>query len=219
MIFIKKINNTNIIIGCFVLIITFLFCIYMHIDTVSANVINANNANNANDKNNELIIVINTKEDIANDNIYDNVNIDNNTISNNSVSNNNVDDNNVSNNTLNRWNIMLTDEEIYMLSQIVSLEAGNQPEDGQMAVVEVIFNRMLDDEYGSTLESVLSQPGQFSTWKNRNIANPDHKVYCSVFKVLYGQSDILPFNTIYFARSANNRNIEKKIGDHVFCNK
>ena len=119
--------------------------------------------------------------------------------------------------TSNRWNIKLTEEERELLAKIVYLEAGNQSQEGQMAVVEVIFNRMIDENYQGTLEEVLSTPGQFSTWENRHISNPTEEIYESIDMVLNGQSDILSYEVLYFATTANGRTIVKEIEDHVFC--
>ncbi len=62
----------------------------------------------------------------------------------------------------------LTDEEKELIARITFREAGNQDIDGQMAVVEVILNRVLSDKWPDTVYKVLSQKGQFSTWSLRN---------------------------------------------------
>ena len=121
----------------------------------------------------------------------------------------------------NRWNITLTQDEINLLARIVMLEAGGEPILGQEAVIEVIFNRIYLEEFPNTLEGVLSQPRQFSTWKNRNIeaASPTDEVYESINNVLFGNTHILPYETVYFGISAENNNKQTVIGNHVFCNK
>ena len=123
----------------------------------------------------------------------------------------------------NRWGITLTEEEIELLARIVMLEAGGESDWGKDAVVEVIFNRIYDEDFPNTLEGVLSQsnPVQFTTWKNRNskAATPTEEVYESIHCVLSGQTDILPFETVYFGRTAQNNKIQIEIENHVFCNK
>lgn len=121
---------------------------------------------------------------------------------------------------LNRWGIELTDEEINLLARIVMLEAGNEPDWGKEAVVEVIFNRIYHEDFPNTLEGVLSEDGQFKVWKNRNIkaATPTDSVYECIDNVLSGRTDILPYETVYFGRSAENDKKETVIGNHVFCN-
>lgn len=124
---------------------------------------------------------------------------------------------------LNRWGITLTEEEVELLARILMLEAGGECDWGKDAVVEVIFNRIYDEDFPDTLEGVLSQsnPIQFTTWKNRNseAATPTEEVYESIHCVLSGQTDILPFETVYFGRTAQNDKIQLTIENHVFCNK
>ena len=68
---------------------------------------------------------------------------------------------------INRWNVQLTTEEIEILSRIVQLECGYDIQKSKCATVETIFNRIINPKYPNTLIEVLSQKGQFSTWKNR----------------------------------------------------
>lgn len=119
----------------------------------------------------------------------------------------------------NRWNISLTDEEKDLLARIVWLESRGEPQEGQEAVVEVIFNRMASDKFPNTLYEVLSQgnPTQFCSWKNRNAAQPTDKEYQSIFEVLNGNTNILRNDTIYFSREALTPNIDRRIGGHSFC--
>ena len=121
---------------------------------------------------------------------------------------------------LNRWDITLTDDEIDLLARIVMLEAGDEPNWGKEAVVEVIFNRIYREDFPNTLEAVLSEKGQFTTWKNRNskAATPTDDVYESIENVLYGKTDILPYETVYFGMSAQNNKKQMVIGNHIFCN-
>lgn len=121
----------------------------------------------------------------------------------------------------NRWGITLTEDEINLLGRIVMLESGGEGNKGQQAVVEVIFNRMIEDDFKGSLYEVLSAKGQFSTWKNRNsnAANPSERVMTNIHKVLNGETNILPFKTVYFATRALNKRVQIKIGGHVFCNK
>lgn len=118
---------------------------------------------------------------------------------------------------LNRWNIYLTIEEIEMLSRIVQLEAGGEIIESKYATIETIFNRIYSEKYPNTLEEVLSQDGQFSTWKNINIdkANPTEDTYIAVVDVLIGKSDILEMDSLKF----NNKPIGKnpiKIGNQYY---
>lgn len=119
----------------------------------------------------------------------------------------------------NRWNITLTEEEINLLARIVWLESCGEPQEGQEAVVEVIFNRMASDKFPDSLYDVLSQqnPVQFCSWKNREIAEPTEKEYQSIYNVLEGKTNILRNDTLYFSTEPLTPNLDRKIGGHSFC--
>ena len=124
----------------------------------------------------------------------------------------------------NRWGIQLDEIELDMIARITMLEAGAEPDRGQQAVVEVILNRMYSDRFPDTVYEVLSQKdngcSQFVTWKNRNMdaAKPSERVRRNVKAVLDGETQILPFKTMYFSLEKENGHIQCVIGNHVFCN-
>lgn len=118
----------------------------------------------------------------------------------------------------NRWDISLSDDEKAILAQIVNLESGNQSDLGQQAVIEVVFNRVRSGNYANSVIDVLSEKGQFSTWKNRHRATPGAREYANIEAVLNGDTNILPYKTVKFSRKAQNSRIERVIEDHVFCN-
>ena len=113
----------------------------------------------------------------------------------------------------------MTEDEIDLLAKIVWVEARGESEEGQMAVVEVIFNRMTSDLFPDTLYDVLSQknPTQFSSWKLRDKAAPTEKEYNSIYEVLNGNTEILREDTLYFATKKLKKGLDVKIGDHYFC--
>lgn len=120
----------------------------------------------------------------------------------------------------NKWGIELTEDEIDMLAKIVFLEAHTQSEDGVSAVIEVVFNRMVSDDFPDTLEGVLSQSKpcvQFTTWKNLNIAEPTEKEYSMIYAALNGEKEVLTTEYVFFSRGKQNNNDPKKIEDHWFC--
>lgn len=121
---------------------------------------------------------------------------------------------------VNRWGLELTEDEYELVARIGMLECGGEPDRGQQAVFEVIFNRVYHDKYPNTVTEVLSQKGQFTTWKNRNIkrANPSDKIYRNLDAVLAGETNILPYETVYFSMGAQNKRVQDRIGCHVFCN-
>lgn len=120
----------------------------------------------------------------------------------------------------NRWGILVTPNEFSLLCRITMLEAGGESDIGQQAVVETILNRVVHPEYPNTIYEVLSQKGQFVTWKNRNSSRavPTERVIRNVRAVISGKTHILPFPTVYFSRDGQNNQIQSKIGGHIFCN-
>lgn len=118
---------------------------------------------------------------------------------------------------MNKWNIYLTIEEIEVLSRIVQLEAGGEIRESKYATIETILNRIVSERYPNTLLEVVSQKGQFSTWKNVMTARatPSIDTYQSVVMVLTGQTNILPFDNLKF----NNQPIGNnpiKIGNQYY---
>lgn len=119
----------------------------------------------------------------------------------------------------NRWNLQLSEEEIDLLAKILWVEARGESEAGQQAVVEVIFNRIISEDFPDSLYDVLSEkdPVQFASWKLRDTAEPTEKEYESIYAVLNGQTSIVKKDTVYFATKKLTRNLDLKIGGHYFC--
>lgn len=119
----------------------------------------------------------------------------------------------------NRWGIQLTDEEVDLLAKILWIEARGESEAGKKAVVEVIFNRIISEDFPDTLYDVLSQknPTQFASWKLRNTAEPTEKEYTAIYEVLSGKTSLVKNDTVYFATKKLTRNLDVKIGGHYFC--
>lgn len=114
----------------------------------------------------------------------------------------------------NRWEVELTEDEIDLLAKILHLEAGNQDDAGQQLVVVVILNRIKDGRFGEGLTGVLSYPGQFSTWKRRNEAQPTTREYDNILAVLHGDVESWIYNSNYlFFNCVGNGT---KIGGHYF---
>lgn len=66
-----------------------------------------------------------------------------------------------------------TDEDLYILSHIISAEAGNCSEDMMLSVGSVVLNRVADDRFPDTIEEVVFQKGQYSpTWNGAYYQEP-----------------------------------------------
>ncbi len=58
--------------------------------------------------------------------------------------------------------VSLSEEDIRLMAVVMTLECGNEPYDGQVAVANVILNRLKLGYYGSTISDVVYSPYQFS---------------------------------------------------------
>lgn len=116
----------------------------------------------------------------------------------------------------NRWNISLNDDEIDLLARIVWVEARGECREGQIAVVEVIFNRVYSGGFPNTLYGVLSQKNQFESWEIRNTARNYESQVEVIKEVIAGNTNVLPVNVMYFAMSPLGNDIAAVIGNHYF---
>ena len=61
-------------------------------------------------------------------------------------------------------------DDLFWLSRVIHRESGNQPMEGRMAVGNVVLNRVADPVFPDTVEGVLAQKNQFSTYKTGVLA-------------------------------------------------
>lgn len=115
-------------------------------------------------------------------------------------------------------NISISDEEYIELCQIVAAESQTQSLEGQKAVVEVIFNRVLSKDFPDTVHGVLSQKGQFATWKLRSDkwVEPQRAVEAIAFVVTNGRTVLPSTKYVYFDTKGRNGRKHIKIGSHYF---
>lgn len=112
----------------------------------------------------------------------------------------------------------LTQEEKDLICKITYREAGNQSIIGQRAVMEVILNRLQSEVWPNDVKTILSTPGQFSTWKARNkITNEKLLEMKSVLYIVYTDNNtILPSNNYVYFNCANPGKESIKIEQHWF---
>lgn len=114
----------------------------------------------------------------------------------------------------------MTSEEFRLLGLILAMEAQTEPFDGQKAVVEVIFNRVLSPDFPDTVYDVLSQKGQFTTWKWRNkpYNTPGESEKKAIAEVIANgnQNAVLPEGYVFFSVGKVNGTDFIKIGNHQF---
>lgn len=103
--------------------------------------------------------------------------------------------------------ITALEEEVDLLARIIYLEAGQSswiPRDILEMIGFVVVNRVNDSRWPDSVEGVLSQSGQFSTWSSRNRITPTDRCYevarwCLENHNEYSWGDPCPTNLVYFA--------------------
>ena len=116
--------------------------------------------------------------------------------------------------------VSVSQDDVELLARLVYLEARNQPEVGQRAIVEVVLNRMLDSRFPNTIHDVIYQDEpalQFSTSPYIEDTTPTQEQYDVVNMVLNETSPILDTSTVYFSTFPQTKNITAIINDHYFC--
>lgn len=120
--------------------------------------------------------------------------------------------------------IYITDEDVYLMSQIVYAESRSEPYEGKVAVASVILNRLKSPGFPKSVEGVIKQKGAFSCLKNGQIdVVPDKVSYSAVIEALKGNDPTN--NAIFFynpkiatstwMKQVSKSNV-KPIGNHVF---
>ena len=112
--------------------------------------------------------------------------------------------------------IELTWEEQQLLAKVIWVEARGESAEGQQAVAEVIFNRMVSDDFPDTLSGVIYADEQFRSSKFLEDAEPAQAQYDALDDALEGPY-ILPIDVVHFATYPVNDDVWGTIGGHIFC--
>ena len=114
-------------------------------------------------------------------------------------------------------------EDLYWISRVIYTESGNQPLEGMMAVGNVILNRVNHPSFPKTIEGVLAQKNQFTTYHTGHIQNstPNARSVVAAKLVLDGGVVEETRNALYFDSTSNswaarNRTCIAVIGGHRF---
>ncbi len=100
--------------------------------------------------------------------------------------------------------IPFTDEDLDLLSRLVTAEAGGEPVSAQVGVAAVVLNRVKSSTFQSTIRDVIYAPNQFSPVRNGWINRPATSTAIEAAKdALYGND---PTNgaLYFFDNSASN---------------
>ncbi len=114
--------------------------------------------------------------------------------------------------------IHMTASEKEELRRVVAAESQTQSLAGRKAVVEVIFNRVLSSKWPNTVHGVLSQKGQFTTYKMRYAkwVEPEY-ADAAISAVLANGRTVLPSTSyVYFDTRGVNGKKHIRIGGHYF---
>ena len=120
--------------------------------------------------------------------------------------------------------IYLTQNDIYLMSQIVYAESKGEPFEGKVAVASVILNRVLSPNFPDTIEEVVFQPNAFSCVINNEIqVSPTQECFDAVHEAINGHDptrEALFFYNPEIATCSWMQEVDKTnitpIGHHVF---
>lgn len=112
----------------------------------------------------------------------------------------------------------ITEEDLYLLANIIYCEAGCEPYIGKVAVGNVVMNRVKSNRQPNTIQGVVYAKGQFSPVRNGSLeralrrSSADESCYRAALEALSGAK---PVGDKLFFRRVNGRP-GQVIGHHVF---
>lgn len=119
--------------------------------------------------------------------------------------------------------ISITNEELLLLSKLITGEARGESYEGQLAVAAVVINRVKDSRFPDNIKDVIYQRNAFSVVKDGSInMKPTESAYKAAQEALYGED---PTNkAIYFwnpdiatCKWIQTLDPYMRIGNHVFA--
>lgn len=139
------------------------------------------------------------------------------------IENNKFVSNNKENKSEPKEVIRITNDELYLLSKLVSSEARGESYEGQVAVAAVVINRVLDSRFPDNIKDVIYQKNAFSVVNDGAIyKDPTDSSYKAAREALYGSDPTS--GAIYFwnpeistCNWIKKLNPYKRIGNHVFA--
>lgn len=109
----------------------------------------------------------------------------------------------------------ITAEERELLACVVYAESNTEPIEGQIAVAQVVLNRVRSESFPDTVSEVIYQERQFSTASILGSVVPNETNYEAVDAAF--ETEVVPYEVLYFSRGAENDRVWGQIGAHVFC--
>ncbi|MBP3701991.1 MAG: cell wall hydrolase [Lachnospiraceae bacterium] len=96
-----------------------------------------------------------------------------------------------------QWRIKINHEQLDLLERCVMAEGGGESYECQVAIACVIINRVLSEDYPNTVDQVIKQTGQFSTWPSIiERVTPTNEVKQAVREAL--TTEFIPENVLFF---------------------
>lgn len=108
-------------------------------------------------------------------------------------------------------NISETDKEL--VAALVWAEARGEPYEGQVAVAEVVFNRLLDGYWGDSVEDVIYAPYQFAGIGGYYAQEQLDAVNDALLGQVLGDTSVMYFRANYYH---GGREPYTRIGNHYF---
>ena len=99
---------------------------------------------------------------------------------------------------------IITPDEREILARLVFLEARGESYECQKAVVSVVINRWMSEQWGNTINSVIYAPKQFTTAYRIKTTTPYQMNYDAVDDVLQNGTT-LPYYVLYFRANHHHR--------------
>ncbi|WP_455618850.1 cell wall hydrolase [Eisenbergiella sp.] len=92
----------------------------------------------------------------------------------------------------------ISDEDFDLMAKTVYAEAKTEEFEGQVAVAEVILNRVESDNYPNTVKDVITQPGAFSSWSSGAIGDaPFDDECCEAVQAALNER-VFPVTVVWF---------------------
>ena len=106
----------------------------------------------------------------------------------------------------------LPEEDIYELACFAWVHARNEPEDVQQAVLEVLLNRLVSQDYPNMVHSVIYSSEMY---RNMDYADPGMPQYRAVTAAMYGPYQ-LPINVYSYSPGPSSGDIWGTLGSFTF---
>lgn len=90
-----------------------------------------------------------------------------------------------------------SENDMYVLSHIISAESGNCSEEMMIAVGSTVLNRVSDDRFPDTIEEVVFQPGQYSPTWNGTFYNEPTEGAVEVAQMLLEEGSQIPEDVVW----------------------